>query len=797
VLFWRSLSAGLMLLLLGGVSAQAGRPDAQWVTHPEAGGRRPIVLQFRRDLRLDTVPATFMVLVSADNRFVLQVNGRRVGAGPATSDLAHWRYERLDLAPYLKRGANVVSATVWNFVMPEQPLAAGLSDNERMVAEYRALLEQTGRAAQISAATGFWLRAEDPAGAGLDSGPAWQVAIDRGRSASGGMKQFQGSFYVAGAPEAIDAGPSRTLDWVTATPALSPGAPVPWTLSPDPLPAMLYRPADPGRTVRASLRAADRFPAAPVTVPAHTRTHILLQRDAMISGYPELAVSGGRGATILATYAEALVDEAGKKGVRDEVAGRKASGLIDTFRADGGKARFAPLWWRTWRYLELDIATFDEPLTLEGLAVFETGYPFEATGRFRSSDPQLDAIWEIGWRTARIDAHDTYMDSSFYEQLQYVGDTRLQMLITYAVSGDPRLPVQALDAFGWSRVDGGLTEGAYPSRRSNIIPTFSLLWIGMLHDYWWQQPDTAVLTRNLPRAREVLDWYAAYQQPSGLLKRTPHWSFVDWVGQPAADREVFPSYDAAGESCLTTLHYLGALRQAAELEEAVGDAARAPALRQRADRAGDGIRARCWDAGRRLFADSPAKDRFSQHANILAALYDVVPREEGAALLARVLSGHGIDAPAGLATSSYYFAWYLVRALEHVGRADRYPDLLATWRDLLTLHFTTWPEQRGDSRSDSHAWSAHPTADLLGIVAGIQPGAPGYASIRVEPHLGGLEWLDATAQTPKGPVSVSYRIKDGMLTAEIAAPAGASGQFLWKGIGYPLAPGANRFTLPR
>jgi len=27
-----------------------------------------------------------------------------------------------------------------------------------------------------------------------------------------------------------------------------------------------------------------------------------------------------------------------------------------------------------------------------------------------------------------------------------------------------------------------------------------------------------------------------------------------------------------------------------------------------------------------------------------------------------------------------------------------------------------------ETRSATHAWSAHPTADLLGIVAGIQPG---------------------------------------------------------------------------
>ncbi len=46
---------------------------------------------------------------------------------------------------------------------------------------------------------------------------------------------------------------------------------------------------------------------------------------------------------------------------------------------------------------------------------------------------------------------------------------------------------------------------------------------------------------------------------------------------------------------------------------------------------------------------------------------------------------------------------------------------LDPWRKLLPLHFSTWPEIPGDTRSDSHAWTAHPIYDLLTLVAGIEP----------------------------------------------------------------------------
>jgi alpha-L-rhamnosidase len=223
------------------------------------------------------------------------------------------------------------------------------------------------------------------------------------------------------------------------------------------------------------------------------------------------------------------------------------------------------------------------------------------------------------------------------------------------------------------------------------------------------------------------------------------------------------------------------------------DTARADALKQ-------AIRARCWVASRGLFADNPDGDLFSRHMNALAVLYDVVPRDQGAAILARIVApGKGIDAPEGITPVSYYFVWYLAQAYVHAGRADNYIDLLQTWRDLLKLNYTTWPEERDtdkrSTRSDSHAWSVHPTADLLGIVAGIGPGAPAYGRVRVEPALGGLKQIDATAATLAGPVTVRHRIAGGRLSARITRPAALLGEFVWRGQSYPLPRPTTVLTL--
>ncbi|TWB18373.1 alpha-L-rhamnosidase-like protein [Nitrospirillum amazonense] len=775
-----------------------------WITHPDAAVReRPIVLDFRRTFDLAAVPAAFPVTVTADNRFNLYVNGVRVAMGPSTGDIAHWRMEALDLAPYLRPGRNVIAAEVWNFVKPPPVLPSNATDAQKRAAAGGELFSQTAPIFQQSVDTGFRLRGDGPAAAVGTDQAGWRVAVDGGRSAVNGYRQVRRWFYVAGSPEVIDAAKANwdwmavaepKGDWREAVPA--PGAAA-RTLTIDRLPQQEYAPVPAGTVVRSDLDGGKAFPGHAVTVPANTHVKLLLRRDAMISAYPELAVSGGKDAVIKQTYAEALYDDQFKKADRDLVDDRKAVGIWDTFTADGGRRVFQPLWWRTWRYLDIDVVTQGEPLTLDGLRVFETGYPFQQIGSFKSSDPVLDHIWQVGWRTARVDAHETYMDTAFWEQNQYVGDTRLQALISYAVGGDPRLAEQAIDAFAQSDVDDGLVEGAYPVRNSNAIAPFSLLWVGMLHDWWMQQPDTGPVVRHLDRMRKVLHWFERYQAPSGLLTKNPQWNFIDWAGQPATDRTKFPSYGKDGESCLMSVSWLGALRQGAALEKALGDLAQAAADTARADAVRAALRARCWQAGRGLYADNPDGDVFSQHTNTLAVLYDVATPEEAPAILRRITkAGGGIDAPDGMYVSSYYFAWYLAQAFVHAGLADDYHALLQTWRDLLALHYTTWPEERGNTRSDTHAWSAHPTADLLDIVAGIQPGAPGYAAVRIQPALGALTQLDATAATPHGAVTIRYRVVGAKMVADIRRPKDLPGEFVWQGRTYPLDAVETHLSVP-
>jgi len=834
--------ACLTSVLHGQSGGQTGaQPDpeprdwhAGWITHPTAPLREPLVLHFRREFALMTKPGSYVVRVSADNRFILYVNGQRVGDGPARGDLTHWRYEKFDLAPFLKPGGNLITATVWNWGVLAP--VAQFSDRTAFLLESEA----TGPGG-ISTGVGL---------PGTDKGDGWLVEVEPGHTPLGRDTVSFKDYMAAGPGEQIDA---AKYDWGwnapgdpagNWVPAVSPMRDAiysgvshahsgeetgdnPWGLVPDELPHMEYAATDAGKIVRAYQDVAVQdpeaqgvvagtgapsflvkdFPTAAALIPAGTHLHILIDRKTLNTAYPLLTVSGGKGSKIILTYAEALYDDKLHKGDRDATTFgdelmRKALGLTDSFLPDGAQHRtFEPLWWRTWRYLDLDITTGDEPLTLDSLTAHFTAYPFEERATFVAPDHDLAKIWEISWRTARLDAHETYMDTPYWEQLQYVGDTRIQALISYTVGGDDRLARQALRAFDASRIPEGITRSRYPSNLPQSIPTFSLLYIDMLHDYWMYRPDADGLARTLtPGTRTVLDWFAKYEQPDGLLHEVPYWSFIDWV----QDGQTTPTYDKNDESCMTTLEYLGALDDAADLEKSLGDTTLAPRYQARAEHVRSGLYDKCWSASRGLLADTPEQKLFSQQANILGVLYDVIPKDQQQAVLRKLIAIEPGTTPDGVLSASYYFRFYLARALDHAGMADEYLDSTGPWRKLLALHFSTWPEVPGNTRSDSHAWSAHPIYDFLTLVAGIEPASPGFATVRIAPHLGPLRSLKATYPHPQGEIVVEYRYTGAQdpgvsggstFHADITLPGTLAGTFEFDGRSWPLRSGRNHIDV--
>jgi hypothetical protein len=315
----------------------------------------------------------------------------------------------------------------------------------------------------------------------------------------------------------------------------------------------------------------------------------------------------------------------------------------------------------------------------------------------------------------------------------------------------------------------------------------------MVHDFWMYRGDAAFVQARLPGTRAVLDWFLRRLRADGLLAFVPWWGHVDPVAGGARQNE-------DGGSAAVTAQLVAALREAAALEQALGDRSRAALYRRAEERAARGLRA-LWDDRRGLLRDRPGAEAFSHDVNILALWLDVLPPARRGRLLAEVLA-LGRKPPAvyqgrppdttEARPASLYFRFYLTRALDHAGRSDTFLELLAPWRQMLGMGLSTLPEFVDPTRSDSHAWTGHPAFDFLTVVAGIRPAAPGFARVRIEPHPTGLGSLEAAVPHPRGgEIAVRYARAARGWEAHVSLPPGVGGELVWQGRGRRLPPGTT------
>jgi len=752
------------------------RWTAQWISHPTASLLDYGVFHFRKSFTLDSKPDEFIINISADNRYRLFVNGKEVCYGPARADLEHWSYETIDIAPFLTGGDNLIAAEVWNF-----------GDLKPW--------------AQFTIKTAFILQGNSKAEKVVNTNSSWKVLKDKAYSpAPASSGETLGAFTVVGPCDRVDASlypwgwekpgydDSNWLKPVTLYSAHSHGygSDINWELTPRKIPFMEQKHqnfSEVRRTEGCQVPEGFTEGKKEWTIPANSKAIILFDQAVLTTGYPELTVSKGKASEIKLTYAESLYDSKNVKGNRNAIKGKRIIGYSDYFLPDGNINRtFRPLWFRTWRYLQMEITTTGEPLVINSFTSNFAAYPLKENASFDSDLPRLKKIWNVGWRTARLCANETYFDCPYYEQLQYIGDTRIQALISLYVSGDDRLVRNALTDFNESQFFEGLTRSRYPSASPQIIPPFSLYWVDMVNDYWTLRDDPGFIKNFLPGIETVLGWFSRRIDPlTGLLGKVEYWNFVDWAVEWKWSTKTgfggVPKGGAMdGNSSILSMQFAYAAQKAAELFRYYGMKDKADRYERMAGQLTRAVYEKCWDSSKGYLADTPDKDEFSMHAQIFGVLTNTIPLKEQADYVKRFMNDSTLIQP------TMYFRFYLAQALKKTGLADLYTQTLGLWYDMLDKGLTTFAENPDPARSDCHAWSASPDYDFLATVAGIRPGTPGFKTVDMEPALGELKYIKGQMPHPLGMITFDLHRKGNEgITGTVILPPGVTGKFTWDG----------------
>jgi hypothetical protein len=771
--------------------------SAAWIWHPAfaklskaahaeyfaAEWHEPMLLRFCKSFTATEAP--LRLHVSADERFELFLDGRRIARGPDRSDVEHWVYATYDIR--LPAGAHKLEALAWS-IGPHAPVA------------------------QLTWRGGFILKAEGSYDSQLTTGKAaWEVARLEG------IEFTPGIFFVGAQLTAHGCGPQwKEGEYLAAKVVRSPiggnpyGETAPgWKLYPAQLPDQIDRQITAGRavalgdrllekndTVCANDAGTSELPSwqalvsgrGEVVVPPHSERFLLWDLDDYYCAYPLCEVSGGAGAKIAWTWAESLYrPNSQAKGNRNEFLGKCFRGMTDTFLPEGGShQKFSTLWWRAGRWCLINFKTGVEPLTLHRLTLDESRYPHENESSFDGGDAELEGVVRLAVRGIQMCTHETYMDCPFYEQLMYDGDSRLELLTTGVMTRDDRLVRRAIELFDFSRRNGGFVNERYPAYLPQQSPTFSMIWAIMLADYAAWHNDPAFVRARAIGLRSMLEHFDPYVNGEGLLENLPGWPFMDWV--PQWETGNAPD-GVTGISALNNLLYVLALQKSAEVEEGLGEPLLAERLRTKAARTARAVKAKFWDEKRGLIADNLAHTEFSEHGQCLALLTDTLTGKEADRCFQQLLTARDLK------RTTIYFSFYLLETWRKFGRGDLIVKRMDFWKDLVRQGLKTPVEMPGDTRSDCHAWGSHPLFHLHASVAGIRPASPGFRTVRIAPLPGNLTKIESTTPHPDGFIKLSLVFEKDHCRGSVTLPATISGVFVWQGTEQKLSGGVNSIDL--
>lgn len=771
-----------VLLVYTSISAFA-QPDP-WIFYPTANQTAFGVYHFRKSFDLEKVPEKLIIHVSADNRYNLFVNGHRVCYGPAKGDLQTYKYDVIDIAPFLKPRENLLAALVYNGG-EDRPLAF------------------------ITVQTAFMLRTENEEFSFLNTDNGWKTYKNPAYKVISydemlfNERWFYG-FYACGGGDEVFA-EKYPWGWETtgfddnnwlAAESLQFDKQPPWNLVPRNIPFMashLVYPAKIRKVTGADIPAGNWNGKSPITVPANTKAEILVDFEALTMGYPELTVNGGAGSRIQIKYAEALYEKVNLKAHRDSVNNLNMFGVWDIFHPDGKKRTLRPLWKRCFRYVQFNVETKNEPLDISSYILEYSGYPYRDMATFESDNERLNKIFEMCQRTLQMCSGETYYDTPYYEQLSYGGDNRPIAAISIYNSTDDRLLREVLRLYPQSEnKETGLFRSAYPSRFDFDMGTWSMAWIQTLHDYYFMRGDSAFVAQFYDKIEGVLRFYERHlDERTGMIGTVKNQNFIDWsitqgsIPRPNEKQEM-------QQSALLTLYFAHTLDCTSKLYREIGQEDRASHWEQLSHGIKVAVYTSCWDSKKQLFRDYADRGIFSQHTNIMAILCDLVSPSKQADLLHRILNFKDFEEIA-----SSYFSFFLFKAMEKTGNEHLFLDNLDFWYHFLDRGHTTCGETgfASHDRSDCHAWSAHPAYYMLSSVCGIKPENIGFDAVKIKPHLGELKEVKAGMPHPKGRIKVEYKKVNSALQTRIILPDEISGIFEWNGIIKILNGGENEFTI--
>ncbi len=425
------------------------------------------------------------------------------------------------------------------------------------------------------------------------------------------------------------------------------------------------------------------------------------------------------------------------------------------------------------RYMLVRIDPGQHPCTLKEVGVVEQVYPHEKRGSFSCSNPMLDRIWELGWRTLRVCSEDSYTDTPFRERGLYAGDAVPEYGITLATSGDSRLLKRSLLLFQ-DMYSENMLEGKEEGLNDFVLKTLLLLeW------YYRVTGERAFVEQLYPNYHALMQHIMQKRNQQGYYPVSR--AFIEWT-------KLDKSADLTAYQALLARSF----RMMADLAEELGKLEDAAVYSAEAGRLGSLVASRYWDPAKEAFHDGFREGKAINHhypiSSIYPLLFDLCTAQQKASILGYLETAlKDIGEETRNRKITPYGAFYLFSALYregYAGLAEQF--MMQYWSRMIHQgDDTSWEnfdiggEQQGGQGTASHAWSGHPTFFLSTEVLGVRLGFNHEFDrnvVVIAPQSETLTWARGRVPHPAGMVDVDWRIEGERLVMEVIVPEGVDYQ---------------------
>lgn len=403
---------------------------------------------------------------------------------------------------------------------------------------------------------------------------------------------------------------------------------------------------------------------------------------------------------------------------------------------------------KAFRYVN---AQYSGSVTADSISMLYEYAPVNDRGSFRSSDEELNKIYDVAKYTFHLNTREFFIDGIKRDRWVWSGDAYQSYLMNYYSFFDAETVKRTL----WAQ------RGKDPvTAHINTIMDYSFYWFLGIYDYYKYTGDKKFVQDIYPRMQSLMTYINGRKNKNGLLEWTPgDWIFIDWADKLSKE----------GEISFEQLLYARSLETMSLCAKLANDQQGAEQYGKEGAELKKKLFDLYWNEQKQALVHSRIEgkptDNVTRYANMFGIFFDYFNAAQKEGVKKNVLLN---DQIAKITTP--YMRFYELEALCAMGEQSYVlKEMKDYWGGMLRLGATSfWEEYNPDKKGTEHlamygrpfgkslchAWGASPLYLLGKYYLGVQPTTAGYETYLIEPNLGGLTWMEGKVPTQNGDIEI-------------------------------------------